>query len=58
MFKAYCQFQEAQWRWIRQHPIQYITLNVILCGMFIGYIYYKDRKFQREIENEIAQQES
>lgn len=60
-FKLYLKSQEVQLNWIRKHPVQYVALNAIGLVAFIGYIEYKDRKemreIQREIENEIAQQE-
>jgi hypothetical protein len=56
MFKLYRKSQDAQHRWIRKHPVQYVALNAILLAMWIGYIQYKDRQEKREIENEIASQ--
>lgn len=55
MFKLYRQSQEFQYAWIRNHPVQYVGLNVTLIAMFIGYLEYKDRKEMREIKKEIAQ---
>ena len=57
MFKLYRKSYDAQIKWIREHPVQYITLNVVLTVAFIGYMEYRDRKEMREIQNEIAQQE-
>lgn len=54
MFKAYRNFQQAQIDWIRKHPVQYVVLNGVLIVAFIGYVEYKDRKEQREIESQIA----
>lgn len=58
MFKLFRKSQEAQYAWIRKHPVQYVALNVTLIVVFIGYIEYQDRKEMREIENEIAQQDA
>jgi hypothetical protein len=57
MFKLYNKSQTAQLNWIRKHPVQWITLNVTLTVVFIGYIKYMDRREMRKIENEIDQQE-
>lgn len=57
MFKLYRKSQEVQYNWIRNHPIQYVALNVALIVVFIGYLEYKDRKEMREIKNEITQEE-
>ena len=54
MFKYYRKSQQVQRQWIRQHPVQYVALNVTLLAMFIGYCEYKDRKEMREIQNETA----
>lgn len=56
MFEDYRKFQAAQRTWIRNHPAQYVILNVTLLGVWVGYVEYRDRKELREIENEIAQQ--
>jgi hypothetical protein len=52
LFKLYRKSQQAQLNWIRNHPGQWITLNVILTVMFIAFIEYMDRretaKFLRE----------
>lgn len=56
MFKLYRKSQEAQYNWIRNHPVQYVALNVTLLAVWIGYMEYKDRKEMREIDEEIAQQ--
>lgn len=57
MLKLYRKSQEAQLDWIRKHPVQYVTLNVILFVVFIGYIEYMDRRDMRKYENELAQQQ-
>ncbi len=49
MFKLYRKSQEIQYRWIRQHPVQYIALNAILLAAYVGYVEYKDRKEIREL---------
>ncbi|MEO7397374.1 MAG: hypothetical protein ABIW84_02310 [Ilumatobacteraceae bacterium] len=54
MFKLYRKSQDAQYTWIRNHPVQYVALNAVLIVAFIGYLEYKDRKEMREIKNEIA----
>jgi hypothetical protein len=58
MFKLYRKSQEVQYAWIREHPVQYVALNVTLLVVFFGYMEYKDRKETREIKNEIAQEEN
>ncbi|HXQ36639.1 MAG TPA: hypothetical protein VN843_21690 [Anaerolineales bacterium] len=50
MFKLNRKFQEAQYAWIREHPVLYVTLNVTVIAMFLGYMEYKDRQFNRELE--------
>jgi hypothetical protein len=54
MLKLYRKSQEVQLNWIRNHPFQYIALNAILLGAWIGYVEYKDRKELRQLENEVA----
>lgn len=49
-FKLYRRSQEIQLTWIRSHPFQYIALNAILLGLWFGYEWYQDRKFQREVD--------
>lgn len=53
-YKLYKAQQLAQYEWIRKHPVQYVTLNVTLLALFIGYINYKDRRYARELDQEIA----
>jgi hypothetical protein len=55
MLKLYRRSQEIQIQWIRKHPIQYIILNVMLLGLFFGYIEYTDRKELRKFEKENPQ---
>lgn len=54
MFKLYRRSQEVQWNWIRNHPFQWIALNVILIVGFIGFIelqdYLERKKFEQEYE--------
>lgn len=60
-FKLYRKSQEAQLRWIRNHPFQYIALNAIVLVVFFRYVKYKDdqemRKLENEIKNETPQQD-
>lgn len=49
-FKLYRRSQEIQLTWIRNHKFQYIALNAILLGLWFGYEWYQDRKFQREVD--------
>lgn len=58
MFKLFRKSQEAQYNWIRNHPVQYVVLNATLIVVLIGYWKFMDRREQREIENEIAQQDN
>lgn len=57
MLKLYRKSQEIQYAWIRNHPVQFIVLNVTLTVVVIGYMVYEDRKETRRIENEIDQQD-
>lgn len=57
MLKLYRNFQAVQRDWMRNHPVQYIVLNVTLFVVGLAYVKYKDRQEMREIEIEIAQQE-
>ncbi len=52
--KLYRKSQEVQLTWIRNHPFQYVALNVTLGAMLIGYFTYQDHKEKREIEKAIA----
>jgi len=56
MFKLFRKSQEAQYNWIRNHPVQFIVINVTLFVVGIGFVEYMDRREMRELENEIAQQ--
>jgi hypothetical protein len=56
MLKLYRKSQEVQRAWIRQHPIQWITVNVILLAVWIGYLEYKDHKDKREFQAEVPKQ--
>jgi hypothetical protein len=56
--KIYNASQQAQIRWIKKHPFQYIALNVILLGMFIWYVEYSDRKEMREIKTTVDAEEA
>jgi hypothetical protein len=58
MFKLYRKSQEAQLNWMRNHPVQYVALNVTLLVGLIAYIEYKDRREMRELKNETAQQDN
>lgn len=55
MFKLYRKSQEAQLRWIRKHPIQWIAYNVIASGAFIGFIEWRDRREWRQLQDKINQ---
>jgi hypothetical protein len=58
MFNLYRKSQEAQYTWIRNHPVQYVApQRDNTRGMLFGYWSYQERKETREIENDIAQQE-
>jgi len=57
MFKLYRKSQEAQYNWMRNHPVQYVALNATLLGAMFGYMWYMDRREKRELENETPQQE-
>lgn len=50
MFKLYRRQHDAQIRWIRNHPVQYVTLNVTLLVLYFGYIEIKDRRKKREFQ--------
>lgn len=50
MLKSYRASQEAQLRWIRKHPVQYVALNAALIVVFIGYIEYTERRDERKFE--------
>jgi hypothetical protein len=52
MFKLYRKSQEAQFNWIRNHPVQYVALNATLIAAYIGYVKYTDRREQRKHDNE------
>jgi len=56
--KIYDASQQAQLRWIKKHPFQYIALNAILLGMFILYVEYSDRKAMREIKTTVDAEEA
>jgi hypothetical protein len=47
MFKLYRKFQAVQHDWIRNHPAQWITLNVTLAAVPIVYIMYKECQNER-----------
>lgn len=49
MFKLYRKSQEIQYNWIRNHPVQWISLNAVLLVAWIGYIEYQDRKAARAL---------
>lgn len=51
-FKLYRRSQEAQYRWIRKHPFQWIALNAILIAVWIGFVEYKDRLERKKFEQE------
>lgn len=55
MFNAYRNLKATERSWIRNHPVQYVTANVAVFVVLIGYLEYKDRKEMREIENEHPQ---
>lgn len=57
MFKLYRKSQEAQLNWIRNHPVQFITLNVVLIAAFTAYVEYKDRQEFGELDTEIDPQQ-
>jgi hypothetical protein len=57
MFKLYQKSQTIQNNLIRNHPAQWITLNVTLAMVPIVYIMFKERQDERKLENEVAQQE-
>jgi hypothetical protein len=50
MFKLYRKSQQAQFRWIRNHPVQYVALNATLLVLLAGWIAYEERKDQRKFE--------
>lgn len=47
-FSLYRKSQEVQLRWIRKHPIWWISLNLIAVVVFIGYVEWKDRQEMRK----------
>ena len=49
MFKLYRAQRDAQLRWIRNHPVQYVALNAALLVVWIGYIEYQDRRALRSM---------
>jgi uncharacterized protein YifN (PemK superfamily) len=49
-YKLYRKSQDAQWQWIRNHPVQYVALNATLLTGVYGYYQYQDRKFHREMK--------
>src|SRR5436190_18052376 len=51
-YKLYRASREAQFRWIKKHPFQYVALNATLLGVWIWYIERKDRKEFGEPKNE------
>jgi len=57
MFNYYRKAREAQFQWIRNHPIQYVVLNATVLAGWIGYMNYLDRKTAREIAEEIEREE-
>ena len=48
MLKHYRNQHNAQLRWIRNHPGQYIAINAILIVAFVGYIEYTERREERK----------
>jgi len=54
MLKHYRASQEAQLRWICNHPYQWLALNAALIVAFIGYIKYQDLLEKRKFENQEA----
>lgn len=50
MFKLYKKSQDVQYAWIKKHPFQYVALNVALLIPVFLYLWYQDRKFDRELE--------
>ena len=56
MLKLYRKSQEVQLRWIHDHPIQFLALNLGLAAVALGYFEYKDRRDARERDDEIDPQ--
>lgn len=52
MFKLYRKSQQVQLDWIRNHPFQYVALNVIVFAGFVGYAEYQDRKYMRKLKQD------
>lgn len=57
-YKIYKKSQDLQYNWIRNHPVQYVVLNMTLLAMLAGYAYYEDRKFRRKMEKSYDELES
>jgi hypothetical protein len=56
MFKLYRNLQLSQFRWIRNHPVQYVALNATLLAVLAGYIAYEDRKANRKFEKDMKEE--
>ena len=56
MLKLYRKSQEAQYNWMRNHPVQYVALNATLIVVGIAFVDYLDRRENRKLKAEIAQQ--
>jgi len=56
-FKLYRRQKEAQLRWIRNHPFQYIALNAILIVVWIWYLERKDPLFRQIADEEETPQQ-
>lgn len=58
MFKHYRNLKARERSWIRNHPVQYVALNVTVFVVFLGYAEYKDRKEMRKLGIETPQHEN
>lgn len=56
MFKLYRKSQEAQLRWIHDHPVQYVALNATLIVVGIAFVDYWDRREVRKLNKEYQQE--
>ena len=56
MFKLLRKSQEVQYQWIRNHPVQFLVLNVGLAAVALGYFEYQDRRDARKRDDEIDPQ--
>lgn len=56
MFDLYHKSQEAQLRWIRNHPVKYVALNVVVLAVGLGIAKLYDRRAECKFNEKMNQQ--